>query len=182
MPASGTQYANKLVSYGKALFSGLFSPNAATGNAQQLPHDACLGYFCTGATGTGDVADLTFVIAGATVQLIADYLVPANKKIYITELEVYTSTAVTGGTSGTVSLTIQDSAATAIATYTQTALTTLGTYIALPVGGSLPTGVTDSTTLPMGAATANGKGIQAVIATNSTAGVVRVRIRYFFGS
>lgn len=147
-----------------------------SGVANNLPMDTCEFELVTGVTA---LPDLTIGTSSATTTLLADTDVPTGLKCYISGLFVYVSTAASGGTGGTVSLTIQDSAGTAIATYTQTALAS-GVYLPLPAT-TPASGVTDSLVKTIGACTAAGKGIQAVLA-NSTAGVFRVRIVGYYAA
>ncbi|AIE86986.1 hypothetical protein [Fimbriimonas ginsengisoli] len=146
------------------------------GTVTNLPPDSCEFEVVTGST---SLPDLTIGTTAATSTLLADSDVPAGMKVYISSIQVVASVAASGGTGGTVTLTLQDSAGTAIATYTQTALAS-GAFLPLPAT-TPASGVTDNLVKTLGPCGAAGKGIQAVLA-NSTAGTFRVRVVGYYAA
>jgi len=176
MPAQGEQFAGRIYALANRLVRGL--PALLEGGTNTTPFASCTFDVITGSTA---LPDLTIGTTAATSTLLSDADVPNRPalKIYLTAIQVVVATVASGGTAGTVSLTIQDSAGTAIATFTQTALSATG-IISLPIA-TLPTGVLSTPLQTLAAATAAGKGIQAVLA-NSTAGVFRVRLVGYFAA
>lgn len=175
MPATGSLFKNLIVALRKRIVVGL--PSLVEGSSNS-PSDACEFEVITG---TSPVMDLTATGVAQTLTLLPDGSVPAGLKCYITSLQVVPTTAFSGGTAGTVSLTIQDSAATAIATYTQTALSTAGAPISVPAA-TLPTGVSAAALNVLSTSATAGKGLQAVLSTNSTAGACRIRVVGYFAA
>lgn len=172
MATSGTQFRNKITSDAKRFVKGLLGIRE-TGDF--LP-DSNEFVICTGTTALPDIS----ATAGTTV-LLTTAEVPAGCKCYITSIEVDVtgSTAWSGGTGTTKSITFQDTAGTEICAFTQASLTG-NTFYVLPVGGTLATGVTDALIRAMGASTAVNQGIQVVVANSTAGSAVRVRIYGYF--
>lgn len=177
MPATGTQFGNRIVTQASDDVTGLGSFQAESTNPNTTPPDSCRFQRWTG---TSVMPDLTS--ASGTVVFVAPANTqpggtgtgtPRGMRCYITSLQIAVSTAFSGGTAGTVSMSVQDTAGNVIATYTQADLTA-GLYLSLP-SNTLPGAVVDNLIKAMGPCTALNQGIRIVM-SNSTAGVVRVRM------
>lgn len=177
MPADGTLYGNTRPAFEKIHIRGLLAASEGSING---PADGC---FFETVTGKSPVQDLTATGAAQTLTLVqgngAINGCPIGQKCYVTELQVFPTTSFSGGTAGTVSLTIQDFAGNVIATFTQAALSTVGSPVILPIG-TLPSGVTAAQLQQLATNATASQGIQAVLSTNSTAGACRIRIAGFF--
>ncbi len=177
MPRTGGQVRNRgpILGFAKRLISGLYR---FTESATDTDGDFAEFEIITGST---SLPDISFT-AGTTVLLPAAS-VPSGMRCYITDLEVSLPNAGTvwsGGTAGTVSVTIEDTAGTDIITFTQAALASKPVFYTGKFNGSAPAGVTDSLIQAMGACTAVNQGIR-VLTANSTAGAgLRIRIAGYF--
>jgi len=177
MPRTGGQVRSRgpVIGFAKRFVRGLFLfTESTTDTAGDFAEFEVI-------TGSTSLPDISFT-AGTTVLLPAAS-VPAGMKCYITDLEVSLPSAGTvwsGGTAGTVSVTVEDTAGTDIITFTQAALASKPVFYTGKFNGVAPTGVTDSLIQAMGACTAVNQGIQ-VLTANSTAGAgLRVRIAGYF--
>lgn len=177
MPAEGSIFKNVIAAFRKRVAVGR-PALAESGVANGYPADTCDFEVVTGSAA---LPDITIGTSATTTVLLPDTLVPAGLKCYVTGLQVYASTAASGASGGTdVVLTIEDTAGTDIATFTQAALSS-GAFIGLPVA-SPGTGVTDSVVKTLGAAALGaGKGIQATLSA-ATAGVLRNRIIGYYAA
>ena len=172
MPASGSQYSDKIVAIGKIVARGLLRNTAEVNPG--APQDSCTFVVETGTTAHPDVSP-----TAGTYALIADVDVPKGMKCYITSFEFYVgATLWGGGTGGTISFTLQDTALTTIATATQTALAAT-TYVLLPTNAP-PSGVVDTLLKTLGASTAVNKGFQVLVANSSTGTPIKVRAAGYF--
>jgi hypothetical protein len=166
--------------------ANLGGTNSQGGGAYEIP-DQCWFDVITGSSWLPDIG-----FGSGTVNLVPAFngepgggiggtnlCTPYLYKCYITSLKVYVTTNWTGGTGGTTSLAIQDTAGTPIAGFSQAALATgNGFVIALPEAAAV-SGVADFGINSLSTPAAASAGLQAV-AANSTAGVVRLQITGFW--
>lgn len=185
MPGTGSQFApGKIVVAGGIDAKGLAFNNEYNNGPGP---DVCEFFVWTGLAASGQVPAVPDIVAaaGTTVLIPAAPAngyqsaggVPRGMRCYVTSIQIAVTTAFSGGTGGTVSLSLQDTAGTVIATFTQGDLTS-GAYLSLPTT-TLPGAVVDNLLKLMGPASAVNQGLQ-IVRSNSTAGVARVRLRGYY--